>query len=67
MQITWINSYAAWDGVPEFKIALDMMMAGRFQPEKLITHRFPLEETAAGFAAASDKTESGAIKVLIIP
>jgi 2-desacetyl-2-hydroxyethyl bacteriochlorophyllide A dehydrogenase len=67
MQITWINSYAAWDGVPEFKIALDMMMAGRFQPLELITHRFPLQETAAGFAAATDKTESGAIKVLITP
>jgi 2-desacetyl-2-hydroxyethyl bacteriochlorophyllide A dehydrogenase len=67
IQITWINSYGAWEGVPEFKIALDMMMAGRFQPDKLITHRFSLDETAAGFAAASDKTESGAIKVLIIP
>jgi 2-desacetyl-2-hydroxyethyl bacteriochlorophyllide A dehydrogenase len=67
MQITWINSYAAWEGVPEFEIALDMMLAGRFQPDKLITHRFPLDETAAGFAAAVDKSESGAIKVLIIP
>ncbi len=67
MQITWINSYAAWEGVPEFKIALDMMMAGRFQPLKLITHRFPLDEIGAGFEAAVNKGESKAVKVVVIP
>ncbi len=67
MQITWINSYGAWEGVPEFKIAMDMMTSGKFQPLKMITHRFPLEEIAAGFAAAANKAESGAIKVVVIP
>ena len=67
VQITWINSYGAWEGVPEFKIALDMMVSGRFQPLKIITHRFPLGEIAEGFAAATNKSESGAIKVLVVP
>lgn len=67
MQITWINSYGAWEGVPEFKIAMDMMVSGRFHPLQIITHRFPLDEIAAGFAAAANKTESGAVKVIVLP
>lgn len=67
MRITWINSYGAWEGVPEYKIAMDMMMSGKFHPLKIITHRFPLEGIAAAFAAADNKRESGAIKVLVIP
>ena len=67
MQITWINSYSTWDGVSEFKIAMEMMISGKFRPLQIITHRFPLDEIAAAFAAADNKRESGAIKVLVIP
>ena len=67
MQITWINSYGAWEGVPEFRIAMDMMASGRFHPLQLVTHRFPLDDIAAGFAAADNKRDSGAIKVVVIP
>ncbi|MEA3345919.1 MAG: alcohol dehydrogenase catalytic domain-containing protein [Chloroflexota bacterium] len=67
IQITWINSYGAWEGVPEFQIAMDMMTSGQFHPLKLITHRFPLDEVAEGFDAAANKAESGAIKVIILP
>lgn len=67
IQITWINSYGAWEGVPEFKIAMDMMVSGRFHPLQIITHRFPLDEIAAGFAAAANKTESEAVKVIVLP
>ena len=67
LQIAWINSYGAWEGVPEFKIAMDYMVSGRFNPLKLITHRFPLDEVKAGFEAAVNKAESGAIKVIITP
>jgi len=67
IQITWINSYGSWEGVPEYQIAMDMMIAGKFHPLDIITHRFALAEVAAGFAAAANKSESGAIKVLITP
>jgi threonine dehydrogenase-like Zn-dependent dehydrogenase len=67
IQITWINSYGMWEGVPEYKIAMDMMVDGRFKPLKLITHRFPLDEISAGFEAAANKAASGAIKVIITP
>lgn len=67
MQITWINSYGLWEGVPEFEIAMDMVTSGAFHPLQLITHRFPLDDIADGFAAAADKAESGAVKVIVIP
>jgi len=67
IQITWINSYSTWDGVPEFKIAMEMMMSGKFSPLDIITHHFPLNEIASAFAAADNKRESRAIKVLVIP
>jgi threonine dehydrogenase-like Zn-dependent dehydrogenase len=44
-----------------------MMVSGRFHPLKVITHRFPLDDIAAGFEAAANKAESGAIKVIITP
>ena len=67
MQITWINSYGAWEGVTEFQIALDMMVAGRLNPQNIITHRFSLDDIGAGFEAAVNKGESKAIKVLVVP
>jgi threonine dehydrogenase-like Zn-dependent dehydrogenase len=65
--LTWSNSYATWQGVREYQIALDLLAAGRCRAEPLITHRFPLERIADGFAAAADKRASGALKVLIHP
>ena len=67
IQIAWINSYGLWRGVPEFGIALDMASAGRLHPESMITHRYPLADIQAGFAAADDKAASGATKVIIEP
>jgi len=65
--LRWVWSYGLWDGVPEYKIALDMMAEGRLEVAPLITHRFPLEHTAYAFAAADDKRASGAVKVLVKP
>lgn len=61
------NSYSLWDGVPEFKIALDLMAAGRLRAKELITHTFPLDQIKEGFEAAANKAKSGAIKVVILP
>ncbi|MCC6625941.1 MAG: alcohol dehydrogenase catalytic domain-containing protein [Chloroflexi bacterium] len=67
LTIKLINSYATWGGVREFQIALDLIAGGRVQAERLITHRFPLDRIADGFAAADDKRASGALKVIIQP
>jgi threonine dehydrogenase-like Zn-dependent dehydrogenase len=67
IQMIWINSYAAWEGVPEFQITIDMIVSGLFNPVRMVTHRFPLDDIADGFAAVANKKESGVIKALVIP
>lgn len=61
------NSYSLWDGVPEFKIALDLMAAGKLRPKDLITHTFPLDQIKDGFEAAVNKAQSNSIKVVVLP
>jgi threonine dehydrogenase-like Zn-dependent dehydrogenase len=67
VSLHWVWSYGKWNGVPEFQIALDMMVEGRIDAAPLITHRFPLEEIETAFETANNKRESGAIKVLVMP
>ncbi len=67
VSLHWVWSYGTWHGIPEFRIALDMMAARRVVAGRLITHRFPLERIGEAFSAADDKRASGAIKVLLIP
>jgi len=61
------NSYSMWDGVPEFKIALDLLAAGKLRAKEYVTHTFPLDRIAEGFTTADRKAETGAIKVVITP
>ncbi len=67
LKIHFSNSYGRWEGVPEFKIALDMMSAGKFNPEAYLTHTVSLDEIDRGFELADKKRESGAIKVVVLP
>jgi threonine dehydrogenase-like Zn-dependent dehydrogenase len=67
LDVRWCNSYSTWHGQREFQIALDMVAEGRVQAAPLITHRFPLTEIGAAFAAAADKRASGAVKVIVQP
>jgi threonine dehydrogenase-like Zn-dependent dehydrogenase len=67
LSLHWVWSYGLWDGVREFQIALDLLATGRLDAAPLITHRFPLDQIGAAFAAADDKRASGAIKVLVLP
>lgn len=60
-------SYGLWNGVPEYKIALDLLAEGKLQASKYITHTFPLDEIAEGFRVADNKAETGSIKVVIKP
>ena len=67
LSLHWIWSYGLWDGMPEFQIALELLANRRLDAAPLITHRFPLDQIDAAFAAADDKRASGAIKVLLLP
>ncbi|MGE3268107.1 MAG: zinc-binding dehydrogenase [Chloroflexota bacterium] len=67
LDLRWCNSYSTWHGQREFQIALDLVADGRVDAEALISHRFPLTEIGAAFAAADDKRTSGAVKVIVQP
>ena len=67
LSLDWANSYALWNGISEYKIALDMLINGKYEVAPLITHRFPLDQIDQAFAAADDKLTSGAVKVLVTP
>jgi len=62
-----VSSYAYWDNVPEFSIALDLLARGKINVKPLISHKFPLEKINEAFEAAANREKSKAIKVLIIP
>ncbi|HER43647.1 MAG TPA: alcohol dehydrogenase [Candidatus Eisenbacteria bacterium] len=62
-QIAILSTYA---GCPEdIREAIDMIASKRVAVEDMITHRFPLEETAEGFRLVSEGIDS--IKVIITP
>jgi L-iditol 2-dehydrogenase len=60
-------SYARWNGVPEFQLALDLLAAGKVDGAAMVTHHFPLEQVGQAFQAALKKGESKATKVLVTP
>jgi threonine dehydrogenase-like Zn-dependent dehydrogenase len=59
-------SYAKWDGIPEFQIALDLLASGRVNTRPFLTHEYPLQQVADAFQCAMNKRETGALKVLVI-
>ena len=59
-------SYAKWDGVPEFQVALDGLAAGKLAGRGYITDRFPLDEIAHAFTVAEHINGRDAIKVSIV-
>lgn len=50
----------------DFDVALGILQREPETARSLITHRFPIEEAAAAFATAADKT-SGSLKVQVAP
>jgi threonine dehydrogenase-like Zn-dependent dehydrogenase len=59
-------SYAKWNGVPEFQIAIDLLESGKVDAETIITHRFQLDNINDAFLAALNKYESGVTKVVVL-
>ena len=53
---TW-NSSFTHDSEDDWNYILDRLESGAIHPEKMITHRFPLENLASGFELMRDKTE----------
>jgi 2-desacetyl-2-hydroxyethyl bacteriochlorophyllide A dehydrogenase len=67
LTVAWSNSYSTWDGVSEYRIALDLLASGALSADPLITHHFPLTDVREAFAVADDRRRTGAVKVLVHP
>ena len=44
---------------------MDLLVAGKLNPEPIVTHHFGLDEIAEAFATADDKRVSGAVRVMV--
>ncbi len=66
VSITFPLCYGVIDGRHDFEVAIELIASGRVRTDGLVTHRFPLEQAAAAFRTAADKS-SGSLKVHIRP
>jgi threonine dehydrogenase-like Zn-dependent dehydrogenase len=57
--------YGVIDGRHDYEVAIDLIALGRAPVERLVTHRFPLEEAPAAFRTAADKA-TGSVKVHLV-
>ena len=53
--------------IPEFQMAVDLLVAGQIKAAPWITHRVPLEAVPDTFAMLLDKEASGAFKAVVEP
>ncbi|MDR1795830.1 MAG: alcohol dehydrogenase catalytic domain-containing protein [Clostridiales Family XIII bacterium] len=61
----YIYSYAMWNYITEYEIALGLVARGDIDAEPLVTHVFPLSEIRQAFDTARDKRGSKAVKVVV--
>lgn len=59
-------TYGTADGRHDFEAALDILASAPEVFASLVSHRYKLDETAAAFATAADKS-TGALRVLVEP
>ena len=65
-KIVGSNCYGRPGRMSDYEMSIEIMKRDPEKMRQLITHRFALEDVAAAYAAADDKS-SGAIKVMIAP
>lgn len=66
LDIIFIFSYAYWNYQSEFAIAMSLLESKRLIAAPVVTHTFPLEKINEAFETARNKSQSKAIKVMII-
>ena len=62
--VIFSSCYSILNGQHDYELAIDMLASGRARLQQIVTHQYPLEEIAQGFATAYDK-KTGSIKVQI--
>ncbi|RKU16316.1 hypothetical protein C6503_12885 [Candidatus Poribacteria bacterium] len=67
LTVIWSFCYGRRGGKTEFQVAIDLLAAGKLDPNPLVTHRFGLDDISEAFAVAAGRDEHGSVKVLVIP
>ena len=67
LTVIWSFCYGRHGGKTEFQIAIDLLAAGKLDPNPLVTHRFGLDDISEAFAVAAGRDEHGSVKVLVMP
>ena len=67
LTVIWSFCYGRRGGKTEFQVAIDLLAAGKLDPNPLITHRFNLNDINEAFAVAAGRDEHGSVKVLVMP
>ena len=67
LTVIWSFCYGRHGGRTEFQVAIDLLAAGKLDPNPLITHRFGLDDIGEAFAVAAGRDEHGSVKVLVLP
>ena len=66
LRLFFAMTYGVTDGRHDFEVALEFLESDPDAFGGLVSHRFPLEETADAFVAAADKS-TGALRVVVAP
>ena len=64
LSIHFSNCYGILNGDHDFETAVEMLSSPNVELEKIVTHRYPLDQVQKGFETAYDKS-TGSIKVQI--
>ena len=65
VNITGSNCYGFSGMRTDFDVAIDLIISGRVEATKLVTHRYPFADIAEAFHTAADK-KSGCVKVHLV-
>jgi threonine dehydrogenase-like Zn-dependent dehydrogenase len=63
--VTFPHCYGVLEGRHDFEVAIELIASGRAPVERLVTHRFPLEQAPEAFRTAADKS-TGSVKVQLV-
>lgn len=66
LRLFFSMTYGVIDGRHDFEVALEFLESDPGAFGGLVSHRFPLEQTADAFVAAADKS-TGALRVVVAP
>jgi threonine dehydrogenase-like Zn-dependent dehydrogenase len=62
LKVVFPECYSTMDGRNDYDVAIELIATGRAPVEKMVTHRFPLEDAPEAFRVAADKS-TGSVKV----